>query len=257
MPSPRILVIDIETAPNVVHAWGLFNQNIGLNQVIQPGYVLCFAAKFVGEKTVHFARVQHDKDGKVTKKSRTAMLKAARELLDEADIVVHYNGCAFDIPRLNAEFIENGFTPPAPFKQVDLYLALRKNAKFTSHKLAYIAEKLSIGAKVGHEGHGLWKRVMEEDEAAWKRMEKYNVGDIKLTEELYHAVRPWISNHPNIALYTKPDGHTCPNCGSDSLQKRGYAYTGVGVYQRYQCKCGAWSRGKRNQGTTSVRGVVS
>ncbi len=29
----KILVLDIETAPIVAHVWGLFDQNIGLNQI--------------------------------------------------------------------------------------------------------------------------------------------------------------------------------------------------------------------------------
>lgn len=258
MTSPRILVLDIETAPNVVHSWGLFKQNIALNQVVTPGYVLCFAAKFLGEKQVHYARVSHDpKTGQVTKKSRMAMLNMARELLDEADIVVTYNGRSFDIPRINAELIENGYEPPSPFKQVDLYLALKKVSSFTSHKLAFISQKLGIGAKVGHEGHSLWVRVMKDEPAAWKKMREYNIHDVHLTEKLYNEVRPWLPSHPNLALYANVEAPVCPTCGGARLQKRGFAYTTVGVYQRYQCGCGAWSRGKMRMATTSTRGVAS
>ncbi|NIV35232.1 MAG: hypothetical protein GWN58_38990, partial [Anaerolineae bacterium] len=49
------------------------------------------------------------------------MLEGAWELLDEADAVVHYNGKKFDIPTLNREFVKYGFTPPSPYKQIDLY----------------------------------------------------------------------------------------------------------------------------------------
>ena len=50
--DPKVLVIDIETSPNVVYAWGLWDQNIGISQVIEPSRVLCFAAKWVGQKKV-------------------------------------------------------------------------------------------------------------------------------------------------------------------------------------------------------------
>jgi len=50
----KILEIDIETAPSLVYTWGLFNQNIGVNQIVKPGYMLCWAAKFQHQKTMHW-----------------------------------------------------------------------------------------------------------------------------------------------------------------------------------------------------------
>jgi len=50
----KTLVIDIETAPNVGHVWGLWQQNIGLPQLLESGYVMCFAAKWVGQDRVMF-----------------------------------------------------------------------------------------------------------------------------------------------------------------------------------------------------------
>ena len=38
MSAPRILLLDIETAPNKVYVWGMWNQNIAANQVVEDGY---------------------------------------------------------------------------------------------------------------------------------------------------------------------------------------------------------------------------
>ena len=35
MTGPKILIVDIETAPIVAQVWGLFDQNVGLNQIAQ------------------------------------------------------------------------------------------------------------------------------------------------------------------------------------------------------------------------------
>ena len=45
----RILMLDIETTPDKVYTWGIWNINVGINQIIEPGGLLCFAAKWYGQ----------------------------------------------------------------------------------------------------------------------------------------------------------------------------------------------------------------
>jgi len=54
----KILFLDIESAPSRVYTWGLFNQNIALNQIEEPGYTLCWAAKWFGKKKMLFSSVR-------------------------------------------------------------------------------------------------------------------------------------------------------------------------------------------------------
>lgn len=94
---------------------------------------------------------------------------------------------------------------------------------------------------------------MNNEEAAWKEMEEYNVHDVVILEKVYLKLLPWIPNHPNHGLY-KDVADVCPNCGGNHLERRGYAYTGAGKYQRFQCKgCGTWSRSKN---TVAVKGIL-
>lgn len=237
--GPRILSLDIETSPIVAHAWGLRNQNVGINQIIERPRTMCFSAKFLDERKVTFySEFAHGPD---------VMFHAAHALLDRADVVLHYNGDRFDLPRLNTEFILMGLTPPAPYKSIDLYKIIRRNFAFPSNKLAYISEQLGLTGKVKHEGHGLWIKCLAGDPKAWAKMKKYNVQDVRLLEELYELLLPWISGHPHIGLYT---GETdcCTNCGSADLERRGFALTGVGRFQRYRCRgCGTWTRSNRRE----------
>jgi DNA polymerase elongation subunit (family B) len=232
--NAKILSLDIETSPVVAHAWGLFKQNIAINQIIERPRTICFGAKFMDERKVHwFSEHDHGVD---------AMTRAAHALLDEADIVMHYNGDRFDLPRLNTEFVLSGLTPPAPYKSIDLLKVVRRNFNFPSNKLAYIAQQLGLSGKIKHEGHELWIKCLAGDPKAWAQMRRYNVQDVKLLEELYEILRPWISGHPNLGLFT--DEVVCPNCASEDLQRRGFAYTQLGKYQRLRCKaCGTWTRG--------------
>ncbi|MDA8440548.1 MAG: hypothetical protein M0Z51_17040, partial [Propionibacterium sp.] len=52
--KPRVLTFDIETRPINAYVWGLWDQNVGLTQIVDPGGVMCFAAKWYGEKGVLF-----------------------------------------------------------------------------------------------------------------------------------------------------------------------------------------------------------
>jgi uncharacterized protein YprB with RNaseH-like and TPR domain len=149
------------------------------------------------------------------------MLLRAHELLDEADAVLHYNGRRFDIPHLQREFMEAGMKPPAPFKQIDLLATMKKEAKFISNKLAFVSKRLGLRGKLQHEGFPLWIKCMEDDERAWKRMQKYNIRDVTELEKLYLLARPWIRNHPSHAALTGTN--VCPKCGSPKLQRRGFA----------------------------------
>jgi DNA polymerase elongation subunit (family B)/predicted RNA-binding Zn-ribbon protein involved in translation (DUF1610 family) len=246
--GPRILSVDIETSPVVAHAWGLFKQNIGINQIIEHPRTICFAAKWMDQKKIHFySEFEHGPD---------VMFHAAHRLLDEADVVMHYNGDRFDLPRLNTEFILAGLTPPSPSKSIDLLKVMRKNFAFPSNKLAYVSERLGLAGKVKHEGHDLWIKCLNGDPKSWAKMKKYNVQDVRLLEEIYELVRPWINSHPHHGLYSGTD-HVCPNCGGADLERRGFAATSVGRFQQYRCKaCGSWSRDTRRESgvsTTQVR----
>lgn len=229
----KVLLVDIETAPNTAYCWGLWDQNIQHDQLVQSGYILCWAAKFLGSDTVHFASRQHT--------DAPTMLSGIHKLLDAADVVIHYFGSKFDIPTLNKEFVKYHFGPPSPYKQVDLKLVAGRAFRFESNKLDYVAQFLGLGAKVKHRGFQLWVRCMHGDPEAWAEMETYNRGDVTLLEKLYVRLLPWIERHPNAAAYT--GRACCPRCQSTRIQKRGTAVAQTRRYARYQCQaCAGWFR---------------
>jgi uncharacterized protein YprB with RNaseH-like and TPR domain len=199
--------------------------------------MLCYAAKWHGDETVLFDSVHNSKPKK--------MLKGLHGLLSDADVVVHYNGNKFDMPTINKEFVLNSFSPPSPYKQIDLLRVVRSNFRFPSNKLDYVSQRLGLGEKVQHEGMSLWTKCMKGDNDAWERMQEYNVQDVVLLESLYNKLLPWIKTHPNRNLHS--ESAVCPTCGSSAIQKRGQAISLSGSYQRYQCRdCGSWSQGVKS-----------
>lgn len=232
----KILLLDIETFPHLAAVWGMFKENIPLDRLIESGYTACWAAKWLGQKEVFFDSVQRN--------TPEGMVANIHELLDEADVVVHYNGKKFDIPTLNKEFLSYGLGPPSPYKQVDLLHVARGKFRFASNKLDYVARLLGVGSKVKHRGYELWKLCMDGNKQAWREMEEYNIQDVHILESLYNRLLPWISGHPNASLYNLGE-MKCTTCGSTHIQQRGYAHTNTGIYKRYVClDCGTWNRSR-------------
>ena len=232
----KILLLDLETTPIVSHTWGIWQQNVGINQIVSDPYVLCYAAKWLEDKEVFFRSTQHE--------AKKTMLQSIWELLDEADAVVHYNGTKFDIPWLNGEFAREGISPPSPYKEIDLLTTVKRRFRFPSNKLEYVVKALGVGKKIKTEGHDLWVGCMAGDKGSWKKMKEYNIQDVAILESLYLNIRPWIKGHANHGLYDTSESQVCPTCGSTDLHKRGTTATLSSIYQRYRCKgCGHWSRG--------------
>lgn len=242
----KILFLDIETSPNLAYVWGLWDQNISIGQIVSSTEMLCFGARWAGQKKVIFKSAHHD--------GKKAMLDEVHRLLDEADVLVGWNSKAFDSKHLKREFVENAMLPPSPYREMDLMLAVRSQFKFPSNKLDYVAQKLGVGSKVKHSGFELWLKCMAGDEKAWREMKKYQIQDVDLLVDLYEILRPWIPNHPNMGIYGKADG--CLACGSTRLQSRGYAVSASGKYARYHCQeCGKWQRSSKSEGTSDKRAI--
>jgi DNA polymerase III epsilon subunit-like protein len=218
--KPNVLFIDIETAPITAYVWGLFDQNVSIDQIVDGGYVLCVSWKWQGEKVPRYIRV----DG-----NEKAALKVLHEALDKADYVVHYNGIKFDIPTLHRELLLHGFAPPSPVREIDLLRVVRRKFRFSSNKLDYVCQRLGLGNKVHHKGMELWKGCMGNKAASWKVMKEYNTQDVVLLEKLYNKLLPWIPNHPNVTLYTG-DVAACPRCGSEHYSHRGMQHNETRAY---------------------------
>lgn len=243
--GPKVLIFDIETSPLLSYTWGLWDQNVSLNQIHSEWAVLSWSAKWLGDSKVMYADQRNAKDMEDDKE----LLKGIWKLLDEADIVITQNGKKFDQKKLQARFILNGFQPTSSYKHIDTLQLAKKHFAFTSNKLEYMTKKLCTKyTKLSHKkfpGFELWKECLAGNIEAWKEMEKYNKHDVLSLEELYEKLIAWDST-VNFNLYTNSEDIVC-KCGSSEFQNYGYTYTASSKFQRYKCKkCGAETRGRKN-----------
>lgn len=235
----KILILDIETAPNIAYVWGAWKQNVGQKQWLDKTHIMSYAAKWLGEDEIIYKenRKQNDKP----------LVKALFKLMDEADIVIAHNAKKFDIPTILGRGIIHSLDPPSPFRVVDTLIDARREFRFVSNSLANLAEELGVEEKDSHKnfpGFELWLECLRGNDAAWQEMKAYNIQDVDTLEEVYLRMRPYMRHHPNVVHHTHDDEIHCPKCGSTNIQWRGYYYTQMGIcYRRFQCQdCGGWGR---------------
>lgn len=239
--SSKTLLLDIETSPMLAHVWRMFKENVGVKQVREHTTILSYAARFLGSKETIYEDARHYR-------SDLPLVRSLCDLLDNTDFVVAHNGERFDLKQIRGRALVNGIKPFSPVKVIDTLKIAKNEFGFPANSLAYLSEVLGCQKKGDHKkfpGFELWAEVLKGNIEAWDEMKEYNIQDIDTLEEVYLKLRPWATQHPNVAVYEAAVKDTCPKCGSDSLQKRGFAYTNVGKYQRFCCTaCGGWARSR-------------
>ena len=120
------------------------------------------------------------------------------------------------------------------YKTIDTLTVARKEFAFSSNKQDYITKFLGLEEKLDT-NFQLWLDCMNGDEEALEKMERYNKTDVVGLEEMYLKLRPYIKNHPNIAIMM--DENVCSVCGGDSLVETGKSYhTGASKYDIFYCE---------------------
>lgn len=245
----KILTLDIETSPTTVYTFDMKPNWISPDKIIEPSKVMCFAAKWYGEDEVQYFSSHHH--------GHTTMVQRAWDMLNDADILVTFNGVRFDNKHLKREFVLQRLPMPKPWKDVDLYREAKKQWAFESKGLNHLAERFELGEKEKHEGFNLWKLCLAGDADAWERMKSYNVQDVVLTEAVYDRMRGWIPTHPHIGVIDADgEGMLCNQCGGDSLAPNGLKRAAVIDYRLYRCqRCGGNVQGTMHSRAATTRGA--
>lgn len=245
LAAAKILILDIETAPTVAFTFGVWKQNIQPVQIISDWYMISWSAKWLCEDAV-FGEILKPKEAKNQDDKR--IIKSLWRKLDEADIIVAHNGDKFDIPKINSRFLFHGLTPPSPYHKVDTLKTLHKEFSFTYNNLDYISRLLMEREKIKTD-FSLWKGCYYGEKESLDKMFEYNIGDIKLLEDIYLTLRPWIKPHPPVSIHILDGELRCVTCASKELKQVNKDYiTTTGVYSTYKCtSCGSLSRRRTSE----------
>lgn len=253
--KPKILLFDIETSMIVGYVWGMFKQNLSLAQIKEDWYTICWSAQWLGEEEILNDSV-HLHGKAPFRNHEEIVVRNLWKLLDEADVVVAYNGKKFDRKKINTKFLEYGLNEPSPYKVVDPMLIIKGNFAMTSNKMDWVARYTQDLEHKDATNIQLWIDCMEGSVEASEYMLKYCDQDIAVLKNVYLAVRGWDKTSPNLALYYDDNTPRCNSCGSDDLTSLpdASATTSVSKFSVVRCNgCGKILRDRENVLTKEKR----
>lgn len=237
MNKLKVLLFDLETTPNISYTWGKYEQNVIAFK--KEWELLSFSYKWLNEKTVYCSTRLDFKD-----KTDKSLVKEMKRILEQADILIAHNGDEFDFKKANAKLVEHNLGPMAEVQKIDTKKVAKRYFKFNSNSLDDLGNLLGVGRKVQTGGFDLWLGCIAGDKKAFAKMAKYNKQDVLLLEKVYLKLRPWMTNHPNIANYEKTP-HSCPKCAGTDLKSQGLRRTKTSEFRRYLCLgCGGYSQAR-------------
>jgi hypothetical protein len=234
MNSPKILLYDLEVSRSIVEGYGN-KWDYKVVKMTRPQMLMCFSYKWLGEKKIHHVTMHDFKTSK-------ELAQSLADVLDQCDVAIAHNLKRFDDKMSYRYFIKDDVAPPSPYKQIDTLIVARSTFKFESNSLKDLGDYLDLGTKEKITYADLEDDFMGKPSAKTLRlMKKYNNKDVELLEAIYLKMRPYMKQHPNLALISDKDG--CPKCGSKNRQYRGTAYANTVKYKRVFCNdCRSWAR---------------
>lgn len=238
---PKIYLFDLETSPIVAYLWSKWTNGVSDKSIIRDWQIISWSGKWLFEDKVEsMACTGKEMIANDDKRIVTELWKR----FEEADIIIAHNVDKFDKKKANARFFVHGLLPPSPYQTIDTLKQSRNNFAFTSHRLDWIAKEV-LGIRGKNDApYELWKEAMVGNEKAIKQMREYCDQDVRVLEDVYLALRPWIKPHPNVGLWNVGEEKVCTACGSENLKLLETPYrTYVNTYDAHRCgDCGHISR---------------
>jgi DNA polymerase elongation subunit (family B) len=237
MKEPKIILWDIETTPIKAYTWDLYPKYLSHDKIDEDWSIICAAWKELGSKKTKAVSIQNVGDD-------YEVVKTLRDVLKDADIIIHHNGDRFDLKKLNTRLIFHNLPPLPKIHTIDTLKEARKVFAFTSNRLDYLA-KFLVGEGKIHTDMTLWLDILKGSKKALKYMVEYNKVDVVRLEQVYEKLKPFMKNHPHVGALAGHDRNcSCRNCGSNHLKKNGLRVTAAGLMrQEWQCQdCGSYMR---------------
>lgn len=231
--KPKVLVLDLESAPSIAVAFGRFKVNLSQDSILKEGgYLLTYAYKWLGEERI-YSNMLNPADA--IEGRDEGLVAELWDAIESADAVLAHNLLNFDLPLLKARCIVNGLPPLKKVQKLDS-LVLSKEFRFNSNKLDSLCSQLDIGRKIQHSGIDLWVRCINGDMQALQEMLEYNEQDVLLLEELYNTIKPYSTRHPNLAVHYTDAKMRCNCCASTDVEPTGNTVTtNLSVFTEYKC----------------------
>ena len=228
----------------ITYSWQAKTRYITPEKVISDWFVICWSAKWLFNDNIISQSVTAKE---AINKDDKRIVTKLWALLDEADIVIAHNGDNFDIRKMNTRFAKYKLNLPSPYQTIDTYKSARKRLNISYYRLSYLADYFGLDHSKHSTDFQMWVDCLNGDDEALQNMQDYCDQDIRVLEDVYLYLRPFIQPHPNLGLYIEEDSSMCPSCASTDLKKCGTYATTVNLYESYRCnKCGSITRARKS-----------
>lgn len=226
-PVVKRLFWDIETSPNLVYSWRIgYNLSLQPHDIVKERAIISIAYKWEHEDEVKILTWDENQCDK-------KMLEEFVKVLHSADESVAHNGKRFDEKWLRTRCIFHRIPTFPRYKSLDTLLKAKQGFNFNSNKLDYIAKYLGVGAKLQHEGFEMWRKIIEDkDPEALKAMCDYNKVDVVVLQDVYHALKSYVSPETHEGVILGKEKHSCPYCGGEESELLKNTVTTKGTIQR-------------------------
>lgn len=236
----KILFYDIETTPLKAWIWGLGEQVILHNQLIdrKKTYdIICISYCWNDDKPAKIIDWGRNKD-------TSKVIKEFDKLAKQADVIIGKNSDRFDSKMINTQRMLNNLDgmPDWLMNCDDLEKQMRKHFYLPSYRLDYFSNLLGLGGKHKMELDDWIKIVEYNDKNALNKMMKYCKKDVEDTRALWNRVSKYIT--PKFNMATLNGELSCINCGSKDIYKNGTRPKGKILYQNYFCRTHGGYAGK-------------
>ena len=246
--EPRIIFWDLETIPNMTEVMKIFpglSAYPGLTFKASITTIICFGYKIFGEKETKIINAWDFKSWAKDINNDYEVVKAAYEILKNADVIVTHNGRRFDLKFLQTRLAIHRLPALPKIAHVDTCSVLKSNLLLFNNRLNTAGKILTNTEKLENGGWDLWVKVSNRHKPSMKLMSDYCKQDVNVLEKVFRKLRPFVTNIPNYNVFSDGSIRLCPNCGSTRLQKNGYRTIKENIFTRFRCiDCGSVSQSK-------------
>jgi hypothetical protein len=257
--GPKILLLDYETAGELVLTFARFKQTFGNSSVIRKGgNILCAAYKWVGESEIHSIAATPEE---CIEGDDSRIVAKMWELYEQADAICAHNSQGFDHKVLRGRVAINGFPDLPTVKVLDTLVQAKKAFRLPSNSLETIAIYFGLETKMQHSGKDLWVRVQSGDGSAMQdEMLPYCIQDVNVLSQVFDKIRSFgnLGSNFNAGLYYEDGQKHCRSCGSTDVSPTGRdVHTAVTTWSEYRCgSCGAVHRDRKQKTTSAERALL-
>ena len=135
--KPIVTLIDIESSPLMMYAWGAYEQNA--LKILEPTKIIACAWKTLGENDAVVKTLADYKGYKPGVVDDEKLVRDVWKVLDRSDVVLGHNLDRFDIRKLNTRFAVYNLDAPSYYKTIDTLKVAKKMFAFHGIQTPFFA----------------------------------------------------------------------------------------------------------------------